>query len=41
VILPVTGMFGAIGAGIGALIGAARPDHRLIYLAQGRETSAP
>jgi hypothetical protein len=41
VILPVAGIFGAIGAGIGAIIGAARPDHRLIFLAQGRETSTP
>ena len=41
VILPAAGILGAIGAGIGALIGAARSDHRVIYLAQGRETSAP
>jgi hypothetical protein len=34
VLLPVAGLFGGIGAGLGALIGAAYPRHRLIYLAQ-------
>lgn len=33
-LLPVAGLFGGIGAALGALIGAARPRHRLMYLAQ-------
>jgi hypothetical protein len=35
VMLPAAAIFGGIGAGIGAIIGAARPGHRLIYLAPG------
>jgi hypothetical protein len=34
VLLPAAGLFGGIGAAVGALIGAARPRHRLMYLAQ-------
>jgi hypothetical protein len=35
VMLPAAAIFGGIGAGIGAIIGAARPGHQLIYLAPG------
>jgi hypothetical protein len=36
VLLPAAAIFGGIGAGIGAVMGAARPGHQLIYLAPGR-----
>lgn len=35
VMLPAAAIIGGIGAGIGAIIGAARPGHQLIYLAPG------
>lgn len=35
VMLPAAAIFGGIGAGIGAIIGAARPGHQLIYVAPG------
>ena len=35
VMLPAAAIFGGFGAGIGAIIGAARPGHQLIYLAPG------
>jgi hypothetical protein len=34
-------MFGGIGAGVGALIGASRHAHQLIYLAPGRKADEP
>jgi hypothetical protein len=36
VMLPAAAIFGGIGAGIGAVIGAAKPGHELIYLAPAR-----
>jgi hypothetical protein len=36
ILLPIAGLFGGIGAGVGALIGAAHPRHQLIYLVEAR-----
>ena len=35
VMLPAAAIFGGIGAGLGAIIGGARPGHQLTYFAPG------
>jgi hypothetical protein len=41
VMLPLAGIFGGMGAGVGAVIGAMSPSHDLIYLAPGRTAPVP